>query len=125
MYAHSWVEILLYVVPFITIFLTQKYFKSSLKYFVQWPLTVAIVLIPLWLTTIYLFGWLLYDLNVLPFILLICCFSLLLQLYDYIRTINHFTFNRYYLLASKLFFTQLTMFLIGLMILRILTLFIQ
>lgn len=123
MYQHSWMEILLYSIPFITVFLTKKYLKPHLRQFQRWPLPIGLLLIPLWLTLIYCFGYLLYDLNVIPFILFISCFSLGLQLYNYVRRIEHFSFNRYYLVASKLLFTQLSIFLLGLMILRLIVFF--
>lgn len=124
MYPFSLSDIMIYLTPILTVFLCQKYFKSSLKYFAGWPLTMAIVLTPLWITSIYLLGWLIFDYNLLPFILFFSCVLLLLHLYDYVRRIDHFTFQSYYLIASKLLFQHLSAFFFGLILLRIVTYFV-
>ena len=62
-------EFLNYVVPLIIIWIVNRYYRSYLKFFKQWPLTLAILLIPMWLVLIYNFGWLTFGFNVLPFII--------------------------------------------------------
>ena len=49
-------ELLLYIVPVIIIFVVQKYSKLYLKFFDKYPLNLAILLLPLWLTLIHLFS---------------------------------------------------------------------
>src|SRR5699024_7199793 len=106
------------------VYLIQKYFKEYLKIFKEWPLTMAIILIPLWVTSIYLLVWLIFDYNLVLFILFFLCFILCLLLYVYVRHIDHFTFNNYYLMASKLLFQHLSAFFLGLVILRFFTYFV-
>ncbi|MBR7928126.1 hypothetical protein KBI51_08040 [Aerococcaceae bacterium zg-ZUI334] len=118
------IELLLYIVPCIAIYGVQRYLKPHLKYFKQWPITMAMLLIPLWLTLIYLFGWLIFDYNLIPFVLFFSCFVLGLQLYDYVKRISVFTYRQYYLPATKLLFQHLSSFLIGLVLLRIMTYFL-
>ncbi|MGX7076411.1 hypothetical protein [Globicatella sanguinis] len=124
MYPFSLSELMIYIMPILMVYLIQKYFKDYLKFFKEWPLTMAIILIPLWLTSIYLLGWLIFDYNLVPFILFFSCFILGLQLYDYVRSIDHFTFKNYYLMASKLLFQHLSAFFLGLVILRLFTYFV-
>lgn len=116
-------ELLLYIVPVIIIFVVQKYLKSYLKFFDKYPLNLAILLLPLWLTLIHLFSKLIFGFSLIPFILFITAFALGLQLYDYIRRIDMFTFQEYYMLASQLISKMFSAFLVGLVILRVYTYF--
>ena len=54
MYPFSLSELMIYITPILMVYLIQKYFKEYLKIFKEWPLTMAIILIPLWVTSIYL-----------------------------------------------------------------------
>lgn len=119
----QWIEIILYLAPVLTVYFTQKYFKHYLKYFKGWPLTLAIVLIPLWLVMIHSFGWLIFDYNLVPYILFLTAFMLGVQLYDYVRRVDEFWYKDYYQPASQLVFTSFTAFLVGLILLRFLTYF--
>lgn len=123
MYPFSLSEIFIYLFPVLSVYLCQRYLKPYLKIFDKWPITMAILMLPLWVTSIYLLGWLIFDYNLLPFILFFSCFILGLQLYDYVKSIDHFSFQEYYLPASKVLFLHLSSFLIGLMILRFFTYF--
>ncbi|MBZ6526690.1 hypothetical protein HYQ40_02800 [Aerococcaceae bacterium DSM 111021] len=116
-------ELLLYIVPPVIIFLVQKYMKSYLKFFDKYPLNLAILLLPLWLTLIHLFSTLIFGFSLIPYILFITAFSLGLQLFDYIRRIEEFTFRDYYLPAAQLAYSVFSAFLVGLVILRIYTYF--
>lgn len=119
-----WIEIILFLVPVIVVYVSDKYFRSYLKYFKGWPLTLAILLLPLWLVLIHEFGWLIFDYNLIPYILFITAFMLGCHLYDYVRTIDEFFYRDYYRPASQLIFTSFTSFLAGLIILRFITYFI-
>lgn len=114
----SILELILYILPLVMILLTNKYFKSYLKYFKHWPLTLAICLLPTWLVLIYAFGWLTFGFNILPLILLLLAFTLGVQLYAYLKRTDHFYFQAYYLPASELSFVILSMHLLGLILLR-------
>lgn len=116
-------ELLLYIVPVVIIFVVQKYLKSYLKFFDKYPLNLAILLLPLWLTLIHLFSKLIFGFSLIPFILFITAFALGLQLYDYIRRIDMFTFQEYYMPASQLISKMFSAFLVGLVILRVYTYF--
>lgn len=119
-----WVEIILFLVPVIVVYVSDKYFRPYLKYFKGWPLTLAILLLPLWLVLIHEFGWLIFDYNLIPYILFITAFMLGCHLYDYVRRIDEFFYRNYYRPASQLVFTSFTSFLTGLIILRFITYFI-
>ncbi|WP_124057539.1 hypothetical protein [Vaginisenegalia massiliensis] len=121
MHPFVWFELMIYFLPILLVWLIQRYFRDYLKFFPDWPLSLAQVLIPFWLVLIYELGWLLYDLNVLPFVFFYTAFLLGLQLYDYIRRIDHFSFRHYYKPASELFFTILSCFLFSMMLLRLIT----
>ena len=69
-------ELLLYIVPVVIIFVVQKYLKSYLKFFDKYPLNLAILLLPLWLTLIHLFSKLIFGFSLIPFILFITAFAL-------------------------------------------------
>lgn len=118
-----WSEILLFTVPIAIIYFVNQYFKSYLKYFEEYPLTLAILLIPLWLTLIKSFSSLIFGFSLVAFIIFITSFALGLHLYDYIRFVNHFSFKKYYQPASRLVFIILSAFLLGLILLRIYTYF--
>lgn len=111
-------EFLNYVVPLVIIWIVNRYYRSYLKFFKHWPLTLAILLIPMWLVLIYNFGWLTFGFNVLPFIILLTAFMLGLQLFYMVREIDRFYFQSYYLPASELIFSILTAHLVGLILLR-------
>lgn len=116
-------ELLMYIIPPVIIFLVQKYYKPYLKYFSAFPLNLAILLLPLWLMLIHLFSVLIFGFTLVPYILFITAFALGLQLYDYIRYINEFTFKDYYLPATQLVYSIFSSFLLGLIILRVYTYF--
>lgn len=118
-----WIEIVFYLMPFLLVGIINRYFKHYLKFFKKWPLTLAIVLLPLWLALIYAFGWLIFDYNMVPYILFLTAFMLGLHLYDHIRRINEFSYQTYYRPASQLVFVSLSAFLVGLMVLRLITYF--
>lgn len=118
-------EILQYILPLAMIYLVNRYFRSYLKFVPSWPLTMAIILIPTWLVLIYNFGWIIFGFNLLPFSILLTSFMLGLHLYDYIRRIDRFYIQNYYLPASELIFLSLTAFLVGLILLRWLILLIH
>lgn len=118
-----WAEVLLYLVPPIIIFVVNKYLKSYLKYFRGYPLNLAILLLPLWLVLIHLYSLLIFGFSLVPLILFITAFVLGIHLYDFIRRIDKFTFKKYYLPASQLIYTMFSVFLMGLIILRIITYF--
>lgn len=120
----SLAEFFQYLFPLAMIYIINRYFRSYLKFLPSWPLTMAIVLIPTWLVLIYNFGWIIFDFNVLPLSILLSSFALGLHLYDYIRRIDRFFFQAYYLPASELLFLSSTAFLIGLILLRWITLLI-
>ena len=117
----QWVEILLFLVPVAVVYVAHKYFRPYLKYFKGWPLSLAIVLTPSWLVLIDSFGWLIFDYNLVPYILFITAFMLGCHLYDYVRRVDEFFYRDYYQPASQLIFMSLTSFLTGLIILRFIT----
>lgn len=118
MHPFSWSDFLIYIAPFFNIFLSKKYFKEELRKYPEWPISVALIQIPMLMMCIYLFGWLIFDYNLLPFVLFFSCFALGLHLYDYVRQVKHFEFKRYYLPASKILFIHLSGFFLGLALLR-------
>ncbi len=120
----QWVEILLFITPIIVVYVSNKYFRPYLKYFKGWPLSLAILLLPLWLVLIFEFGWLVFEYNLVPYILFITAFMLGCQLYDYVRRVDEFFYRDYYQPASQLVFTSFTSFLTGLVLLRFITYFI-
>ena len=116
-------ELLQYLIPVAMIFIIRRYYRGYLKFFPSWPRTLAMVMTPTWIILIYNFGHFIFSFNVLPIIVLIIACLLGIQLYDYVRQIEVFYFQAYYLRASKLIFVFLTIFLLGLIILRWWTLF--
>lgn len=123
MHPFKWIELLLYTLPILLVWVVERFFKHYLKYFKAWPLNLAIILIPMWLVLIYSFSWLIFDYNLVPYIVFITAFMLGLHLYDHIRRIDEFSYNTYYRPASRLVFTALSAFLVGLMVLRLITYF--
>lgn len=119
-----WSELGLYLIPILIVFLVQRYGQGYLKYFDNIPLSLSIILIPLWLTLIHLFSVLIYSFSLIPFVLFISAFLLGLHLYDYIRYVDEFTFRDYYQPASSYLFIILSAFLFGLICLRVYTYFI-
>ncbi|MGO4927186.1 hypothetical protein ACTQ5J_01110 [Fundicoccus sp. Sow4_F4] len=120
----QWVEILLFITPVVVVYMSHKYFRSYLNYFKGWPLSLAIILLPLWLVMIHEFGWLIFDYNLVPYILFITAFMLGCQLYDFVRRVDEFFYRDYYRPAGQLVFMSFSSFLTGLIILRFITYFI-
>ncbi|MCR8969166.1 hypothetical protein [Facklamia sp. 7083-14-GEN3] len=116
-------ELLLYIIPLTMIFLIKKYGRPYLTYFKNWPITLAICLLPTLFVLIYGFGWLIFGFNVLPFIILFSSFSIGVQLHKYMQEIDCFYFNKFYLPASELLFYLLVFHLVGMILLRWWTIF--
>ncbi|MBG9979635.1 hypothetical protein HZY91_02115 [Facklamia sp. DSM 111018] len=119
----TFAEVVMYGIAILMVIVINRYFRSYLKYFEHWPLNLAIILLPTCLVLIYNLGWIIYGLNILPVIILLTAFVLGLQLYYYIRQVEVFYFQAYYLPASELVFMIFSTFLVGLLMLRIWLLF--
>ena len=116
-------ELLLYFVPVAVVYLLVKEFKSALTYFKDWPLSPAIVLLPMWLILIRSFSSLIFGYSLLSLALFLAMYCLFVHLYFHIRTIESFTIQGYYLQAANILFYALSAFLFSLVILRVWTYF--
>lgn len=114
-------ELLLYFVPVAVVYLLVNEFKPLLSYFKRWPLSVALVLLPLWMVLIHAFSSLIFGYSLLSLALFLAMYCLFVHLYFYIRTIDVFTFKGYYLKAANILFFALSAFLFSLIVLRFIT----
>ncbi|NKZ29961.1 hypothetical protein HF969_07685 [Facklamia miroungae] len=105
------------------IILMKKYGKPYFTYFADWPLNLAICLLPTLFVLIYDFGWLIFGFNTLPFIFLFASFAIGVYLHDYMRSVDHFYFKAFYMPASELLFYILVFHLVGMVLLRWRTIF--
>ena len=117
-------ELLLYILPFVLIYFGLRYGKFFLKRFKNLPLTIAIVLLPAWLGLIDSLSKLVFSFSLLPVSIYLTVFCLAVHLYKYIQGLAEFRLVPYYLAASKVAFTALSGFLLGLYLVRIYTYFI-
>lgn len=114
---HFW-ECLLYLWPIVNIFIIERYFKNYLKFSSNWPLSLGLVLIPLWLVLIYSFGYLIFQLNILPIIILLTAFSVGVYLSETIRNYRQFFWKDHYLKITEIIFMLLSVHLFSLLLLR-------
>lgn len=116
-------EIFLYIIPPVVIFLIHSKYREHLKFWDEYPLTMAIILIPLWIMLIHLFSQLIFSFSLIFFAIMFAGLAVAIHLFDYIRSIRRFEFKKYYRSAGFVIFASLSMFLIGLIFLRMYTYF--
>lgn len=94
MYAFRWQELLLYALPIVMAVAIRRLIRPRLR-LLRVRLNEAILLIPTWLVTIELFGYLLYGVSVFPIWIFVSSVLLGVHLYDYVRTIEEFYYLPY------------------------------
>lgn len=117
-------ELLIYLLPPIIIYIVHSNFRRELATGLPFKVTLAMLLIPIWIVNIVLLSKLIYGFSIIHYVLLMVSFALAIHLYDYVRFIDYFSLQKYSIKASKLAFFLLTIFLISLIILRVITYFI-
>lgn len=115
----KFLEILFYILPGLLIYCLKRWGRPYFQILKGLPLTFEMCLIPSWFVLIYSFGWLIFGFNYLPITLLLTSFTLGLQFYGYLQTIEEFTFKKYLPLAFKLLFVLLSFNLVGVILLRL------
>ncbi|UUX33998.1 hypothetical protein [Fundicoccus culcitae] len=111
-------ELLLYLYPLVMYVIIEYFFKDYFSYFSGWPLSYSVIFIPSWLVIIYWFGRIIFQLNILPLAIFLTTFVVAVHLYQYVRTIDEFTYQAYYPKVTKIIFTSLSAFLLGLILIR-------
>lgn len=120
-------QILLYLLPIVGLVVWRLFLMEEIKkYDVSWLkwVNLTTVLLPLWLVSIYLFGTLIFDYNILPFAFYFAIFTVGIYLYEYVTVVETFTYRQFFHGAHRIFFISLTQFLFGLMILRFILLIV-
>lgn len=116
-------ELLLYFVPIAVIYLLVNEFQEILTVNKEWPLSLAIVLLPMWMVLIHAFSSLIFGYSLLNLALFLAVYCVFIHLFQYVRTIDTFTIKGYYLKAGNVLFYALSAFLFSLVLLRIFTYF--
>lgn len=115
----NWWDILILLIWIGALVVNRNYLKPLTNELAHWPLSSSMILMPITLTVVYLMAWLTYQLNIIPYLLFLGSTYLGLDLYDYVRRIEHFDLNAYMHRASKSIFNLLLTFLLGLILLRL------
>lgn len=115
-----WIEIILYVLPFVTAFYGIFILKPQIK---EHSITVSTCLLPTWLLIINAFSLLIYNFSILPILFTASVFILVLFLHDYIRRIDKFYMLDFFDDALRILFMSWTFFLVGMMFARLLSYF--
>lgn len=115
----NWWDILILLIWIGALVVNRNYLKPLTNGLAHWPLSSSMILMPITLTVVYLMAWLTYQLNIIPYLLFLGSTYLGLDLYDYVRRIDHFDLKAYMHRASKSIFNLLLTFLLGLVLLRL------
>ena len=124
MYPFDWRELLLYLLPVIYVFLFDRFFREAMSSFSFYKFSLAEMLLPMWWVLIHGFSSFIFGFSLGLLTLYLTLIILVVHLYDYIRRIDVFSYRRYLHQASRVVFLSFSSLLLGLMLLRIASLWI-
>lgn len=117
------VEIIMFLIPPVLIFVIRRWFKDYLHFFPGFKLTEAMVLLPMWFTLIHSFSQLIFGYSIIFFVFLMTFFALGIHLYDYIKHVRVFSMQKYFYEATKILFVFSTTMLCSIILLRFISYF--
>ena len=120
----DWRELLLYLLPVIYVFLFDRFFREAMSSFSFYKFSLAEMLLPMWWVLIHGFSSFIFGFSLGLLTLYLTLIILVVHLYDYIRRIDVFSYRRSLHQASRVVFLSFSSMLLGLMLLRIASLWI-